>query len=212
MSEVRLSYNEWAKNYDNDENKTRDLEAISLRSTLKEIPIGNCLEVGCGTGKNSEWFATWAKEVIAVDFSEEMLVLADKKVRADNISFIHADITKDWFFADRLFDFIGFSLILEHIKHLEPIFERANKVLAEGGYVYVGELHPYKQYNGSGARYTTSEGEKLLEVYTHHISEFIDAAAAQGWLIKSFNEFFDDDNRNNPPRIITLVFYKPHKS
>lgn len=76
MNQIRTAYNQWAADYDTVINKIRDLEAHGIREMLKEIPFNNCLEVGCGTGKNSEWLATWADEVIAVDFSEEMLLRA----------------------------------------------------------------------------------------------------------------------------------------
>ncbi|MBE0655268.1 MAG: methyltransferase domain-containing protein [Bacteroidales bacterium] len=70
---IRHAYNQWAAQYDFNQNKTRDLEAISLRSLLNGIYFENCLEIGCGTGKNTEWLITRAKHVTAVDLSEEML-------------------------------------------------------------------------------------------------------------------------------------------
>jgi len=51
---VKEAYKQWAKQYDTDQNKTRDLEALSLRETLKEINFKNGLEIGCGTGKNTK--------------------------------------------------------------------------------------------------------------------------------------------------------------
>jgi hypothetical protein len=50
---VRKAYDTWSSSYDTDENKTRDLEAIALRTMLEAIPFENCLEIGCGTGKNT---------------------------------------------------------------------------------------------------------------------------------------------------------------
>lgn len=206
---IEDSYNAWAPLYDTNENKTRDLEALALRSTLANIPIGNCLEIGCGTGKNSAWLATWAKEVVAVDFSEEMLSHARTKTDAKNISFIQADVTGNWFFADRTFQMITFSLVLEHMQNLHEIFSKANAALQLGGYVYVGELHPFRQYGGSKARFDTGGGTHVVDCYTHHISEFADAAAAQGWQVKAINEFFDEADRTKVPRLLVLVFYKP---
>jgi hypothetical protein len=46
---IQESYNLWALQYDTNVNKTRDLEAIALRETLRLIPFNNCLEIGCGT-------------------------------------------------------------------------------------------------------------------------------------------------------------------
>lgn len=50
---VETAYNKWAEQYDTNENKTRDLEGVSLRKTLANINFEECLEIGCGTGKNT---------------------------------------------------------------------------------------------------------------------------------------------------------------
>jgi trans-aconitate methyltransferase len=60
---VRKAYNTWSSQYDTDENKTRDLEAIALRTTLHTIQLRNCLEIGCGTSKNTEWLISKAHHV-----------------------------------------------------------------------------------------------------------------------------------------------------
>lgn len=66
---IRQAYNQWAVLYDFNQNKTRDLEAISLRSLVNGIYFENCLEIGRGTGKNTRWLITRAKHVKAVDLS-----------------------------------------------------------------------------------------------------------------------------------------------
>ncbi|MCY7361353.1 MAG: class I SAM-dependent methyltransferase, partial [Ignavibacteria bacterium] len=63
---VKEAYNSWADQYDSNINRTRDLEAISLRETIVNIQFETCLEIGCGTGKNTEWLVTKCKEITAV--------------------------------------------------------------------------------------------------------------------------------------------------
>ena len=53
--DTREMYNKWAEQYDTNYNKTRDLEAFALRLTLSDFSFDNCLEIGCGTGKNTQW-------------------------------------------------------------------------------------------------------------------------------------------------------------
>ncbi|MEO5985216.1 MAG: class I SAM-dependent methyltransferase, partial [Ferruginibacter sp.] len=84
---IRDSYNSWAVQYDTNTNKTRDLESIALRNTLKDIRSYNCLEIGCGTGKNTVWLIDRAEHLMAVDLSEEMLKRAKEKVVSDKIEF-----------------------------------------------------------------------------------------------------------------------------
>ena len=98
---VQQSYDSWSSQYDTNKNKTRDLEALSLRTTLLNIPFDSCLEIGCGTGKNTEWLVTRAGHITAVDLSEGMLAIARNKVASDKVQFRQADITQPWAFADR---------------------------------------------------------------------------------------------------------------
>jgi ubiquinone/menaquinone biosynthesis C-methylase UbiE len=205
--EVKNAYNQWASQYDTNANKTRDLEAVALRNTLNDIPFTNCLEIGCGTGKNTEWFVTKDTRIKSVDFSEEMLAKAKQKITATNVQFIQADIKNDWAFGNH-FDLVSFSLVLEHIENLDSIFVKINEVLKNGGYIYIGELHPFKQYTGTKARFETTEGTMVLECYNHHISNFIDAGRKYNFDLIELNEHFDDDNKNEIPRILTLLFQK----
>ena len=112
---VQQAYDVWASQYDTNQNKTRDLEARSLRETLRAIDVSRCLEIGCGTGKNTQWLVEKAEHIIAVDLSEEMLAKAREKIKTDHVTFRQADITTEWVFADGLYNLVVFSLVLEHI-------------------------------------------------------------------------------------------------
>jgi len=205
---TQQAYNEWATQYDTNDNKTRDLEAAALRNTLSAISFNSCLEIGCGTGKNTVWLIEKATSVTAVDLSEEMLAKAKEKVATSKATFIQADITKPWHFANKTYDLISFSLVLEHIEDLEFIFNEAAAVLHTGGYIYVGELHPFKQYTGSKARFDTAGGVQVVQCYNHHLSDFVQAAKKHGLQILDMNEYFDEDDRTALPRILAMLFKK----
>src|SRR6185437_13017092 len=111
MDQIKEGYNRWAGQYDTSLNKTRDLEAKSLQQLLDNMHFKRALEIGCGTGKNTQ-----------------VLQYICDKVLASNVSFIQADITEEWVFARETFDLITFSLVLEHIKNLTPIFEKAARI------------------------------------------------------------------------------------
>lgn len=206
---AKNAYNQWANTYDAVINKTRDLEGIALRNILNEINFESVLEIGCGTGKNTEWFAENAHKIIAVDISVEMLAKAKAKITADKVSFVQADIENDWAFVNgHSFDLVSFSLVLEHIKNLEPIFRKVSAKINDGGYLYIGELHPFKQYNGTKARFETESGTQIVACFNHHITDFIDAANLNGLQLKIFKEYFDDNERDGLPRILGLLFQK----
>ena len=205
---VRQSYDLWADRYDTDPNKTRDLEGIALRKSLNDLQFQLCLEIGCGTGKNTGWLSEKADEVVAVDLSEKMIEKAREKITSENTSFHQADITLPWSFTSKQFDLITFSLVLEHVAELEPVFAEATKKLLPGGSIYIAELHPIKQYLGSKARFETADGLHIVSCFNHHISDFTGSAQAAGLRLEKLYEFFDDPERSGVPRIITLVFGK----
>jgi ubiquinone/menaquinone biosynthesis C-methylase UbiE len=149
--QTKQAYNQWSKTYDRVENKTRDMEAFVIRSVLHDIKADRILEIGCGTGKNTSWLLDKCTQLTAIDFSEEMLAAAQQKIKSDKIKFIQADITQDWNFGK--FELITCSLVLEHIENLQQVFEEAVKSLHIGGYFYIGELHPFKQLQGSRAKF-----------------------------------------------------------
>ncbi len=203
--DIKQAYNIWADQYDSNSNKTRDLEAISLRETLTNIQFDNCLEIGCGTGKNTEWLMGKAKHVTSVDLSDKMLARAKQKINADNVQFIQADITNNWTFANTQYDLVTFSLVLEHIENLHDIFKKVSNTISSKGFVYVGELHPFKQYTGTKARFDTEAGQQTVTCFNHNISDFVLAAKNNGFEIMNIEEYFDDNDRTIIPRILTLL-------
>ncbi|MBB6610004.1 class I SAM-dependent methyltransferase [Pontibacter sp. Tf4] len=208
MSNIQKAYNSWAAQYDTNYNRTRDLEGTALRAILATIAFERVLEIGCGTGKNTVWLQEKAAHVTAVDFSEEMLAKAKQKITSPIVQFKQADITKSWTFTEGNYDLVTFSLVLEHIENLNHSFRQAAEVLQTGGYVYIGELHPFKQYTGSKARFDSAEGRQVLECYTHHISDFTQAAKQHGFIVANLDEHFDDGDRTQVPRILTLLLQK----
>ncbi len=205
---TKKAYNNWSAQYDTNINKTRDMEAVALRKVLSTISFEIVLEIGCGTGKNTEWLMTKSSRMTCVDFSDKMLAKAKEKIKSPAVQFIQADIKADWTFGEDAYDLAVFSLVLEHIEQLDFIFAETAKALQAGGYVYIGELHPFKQYAGSKARFETEEGVEVLECYTHHISDFLLSAEKYGLELVELNEFFDDDDRTTIPRILALLLRK----
>ncbi len=206
--DTKEAYNLWSKQYDSNKNKTRDLEAKALRQTLAFYNFDSCLEIGCGTGKNTVWLLERSEHITAVDLSDEMLNKAKEKINSCKVNFLLADITERWDFISGNFDLVVFSLVLEHIENLNHIFQQASAVLSPGGLIYIGELHPYKQYMGTKARFETDEGLQVLDCCTHNISGFVQSAINNGLEILSMDEFFDEDDENISPRLLTILLRK----
>jgi len=205
---IQKAYDQWSSQYDSNKNKTRDLDQKVTQEILRNLDFKSVLELGCGTGKNTEWLQIKASKIVAVDFSEEMLEIAKKKINSENVIFQKADIIKNWDWTAEKFELIACNLILEHINDLDFIFRQAFSKLKSGGYFFISELHPFKQYIGSKARFDSEEGIIELETFTHHISEFLDAANTAGFQLNKLDEWFDEDG-NQTPRILSLLLQKP---
>lgn len=203
---VQILYDRWSATYDTVENKTRDLEKQACRTVLGELRFKRVLELGAGTGKNTGWLAEHAERVLSVDFSEEMQALAKEKVTASNVEFWLGDVREAWPFAGFAPDLITCSLILEHVEDLDFIFRQAVSTLVPSGYFYLCELHPFKQYEGSKARFETDEGIQVTECFQHHVTDYTNAATVNGFEIARMDEWFDDNDRAATPRLISFVF------
>lgn len=204
---IKKAYNLWSDIYDTNENKTRDLDKIVTIEVLSKYKFDTVIELGCGTGKNTEFLASNAKEIIALDFSEKMLEKAKQKVRNNIVKFIKTDLKEDWYVENDYFDLVTCSLTLEHIKDLGDILNKVYLKLKSGGKFFISELHPFKQYTGSKAKYESEGGINELEVYTHHISDYLESAKRAGFNLLELNEWFDDDSKDLP-RLISFVFEK----
>ena len=205
---IKNAYTSWAVSYDNMHNKTRDLEELVAKEFLDRSYYSAILELGCGTGKNTQWLLNKCDTTIAIDFSEAMLEKAKLKISSEKVIFKQQDLLDDWKLLPNSFNLICCSLVLEHIEVLTDIFNKTTQVLKPNGIFYISELHPFKQYSGSKARFDNGKGIQELEVYTHNISDYLLAAKECELEIIEIKESFDDGNINHLPRLISFLFQK----
>ena len=98
--------------------------------------------------------------------------------------------------------------MLEHIEDLDVMFQKISATTEKGAQLYIGELHPFKQYAGTKARFEAEEGLQIVTCFNHNITDFINAAKKYGFVLDTLEEYFDDGNRNNIPRILAMLFKK----
>jgi len=205
---VQGAYNEWSESYDTNENLTRDLDQQITRDTFSDQRFDSILELGCGTGKNTLFLAQIGTTVHALDFSPGMIEKAKEKVKAENVRFEIADLTKRWHCEEAAYDLITCNLVLEHIQDLSHIFAEAARTLKPGGKFFINELHPFKQYQGTKARFERNKQTVEVEAFVHHASDFIHSAKANYLSLMQFNEYWHPADENKPPRIASFLFEK----
>jgi len=205
---IQDSYNEWSDVYDTNTNLTRDLDSTVTRDLLGDLRFDSILEIGCGTGKNTVFLAQIGKRVHSLDFSQGMIEKAREKVKAENVRFEMADLTKRWSCEDGAYDLIVCCLVLEHIQNLSHIFAEAARTLRSGGKFFINELHPFKQYGGTKARFERADQTIEVDAFVHHISEFTNTASANGLMLAQLNEYWHEVDQGRPPRLVSFVFTK----
>jgi malonyl-CoA O-methyltransferase len=209
-SEIATAYNEWAETYDSDQNRTRDLAGEVLRQVDLNLVGRSVIEVGCGTGRNTEWLArsqAGSTNILALDFSEEMLTRARERVINPRVRFIQHDVLSRWPLENAAADVVIIMLVLEHVKDLEPVFAEAARTLIPGGELFICELHPTRQLMGKQAQFTNAKtGEHTrVPAFLHSVSDYLNAGMSSGFELANKGEWSDADaHAANPPRLLSL--------
>lgn len=108
-------------------------------------PVGQVLEIACGTGMWTKALATTAETVTAIDAAPEVVQIARDRVRADNVRFEVADVF-EWRPGVR-YDVIFFSAWLSHVPNtrFEQFWQSLQGLLAGNGRVLFIDEHVDEQ-------------------------------------------------------------------
>jgi len=105
------------------------------RSYLKDTD--RVLEVGCGTGTTALLLADAAGEVIATDYSDGMISIAERKRQEQgirNVDFRTAPAANDYLIGDDFDAVLAFNL-LHLVDNLEETLSKLNSTLKSGGFL-----------------------------------------------------------------------------
>jgi len=117
--------------------KERD-EVISY---LPDINSLNVLELACGIGRFTSYFAKYASHVTAVDFIEKFIKENQRRNKNHkNITYICSDVM-DLSFNNHEYDFIFLNWILMYLedKDLDILLNRLFHALKHKGYIFIRE-------------------------------------------------------------------------
>jgi len=97
---------------------------------------GKILDAGCGSGRDSAFFANEGFNVIGVDLSEKLLEIA--RIAAPRAKFYSADI-RHLSFEKNMFDGIWACSSLVHIKHneMQSVFNKFYSIMKPEGVLYI---------------------------------------------------------------------------
>lgn len=212
-SSVSAAYDRWAASYDDDRNLTRDLDAAVLREAPLLLAGRDVLELGCGTGKNTEWLAAHARQVVALDFSEGMLARARERLQragvGERVRFVRHDVRDPLPVADGSADVVVGNLVLEHVRDLAPVFAEAARALRPGGRLWLCELHPFRQWRGGQAHFTDATTGETVHVaaHEHAVGEYVNGGIGAGLRLLHLGEWLEPGAPEGAaPRLLSVLF------
>lgn len=141
-------YDEMAASYadSNPEQAARaGYEWPAVRDTLPELDGHRVLDIGCGSGHYSAWFAERGADVVGIDASDEMLAEARER-HGDVATFIDGDLREPFPFDDGAFDIVVSQLTLDHVESWDPLVAEFARVLGDDGTVVFSVDHPFTTY------------------------------------------------------------------
>jgi|YNPMSStandDraft_2_1061718.scaffolds.fasta_scaffold12330_2 demethylmenaquinone methyltransferase/2-methoxy-6-polyprenyl-1,4-benzoquinol methylase len=99
------------------------------------------LDIACGTGDFSFEFERYSKNVIGLDFCEEMLEIARQKAekRNSSIKFIQGDALK-LPFSDNQFDIVSIGFGIRNVDDVQKSIQEIHRVLKKGGRAVILEF------------------------------------------------------------------------
>lgn len=144
-SESALEMNQdlWDELYDADPEHFGEREsefAINCSKVMKDFGVNKVLEIGCGYGRDSIFFARQGFKVIAVDYSTKALDILNEKLsgcsETRNIETIHCDVCKgipsgDEYF-DAVYSFLLFPVGFSDLQ-IDFVFSEIHRVLRNNG-------------------------------------------------------------------------------
>lgn len=169
-----------------------EIEKRVMSSLIKDIPRVRMLELGCGTGHWTKYFAEQGFRVTAVDISEPMLWFArDKKINAE---FLQGDAHRLQF-KDKSYSVVASVTMLEFTDDQEKVLDEIYRILKPMGWLILGCLNEKsvlgqnKESNETFKKANFINPEKLIS----KLERFGRPILKYGVCLNHDGTFFDDN-------------------
>jgi SAM-dependent methyltransferase len=166
LLDAPAGYARWAETYDQPGNPLISVEQPVVWSLLEALPVGDALDVACGTGRHAKRLAELGHRVVGVDGSPEMLDRA--RAALPQVDFRQGELTSLPVDAAR-FDLAVCALALEHVGDLERAVLELGRVVRPGGRIVISDLHPVPRMLGGAAYFQDARGGAGVVRGYHHL-------------------------------------------
>ncbi|MDP5272909.1 class I SAM-dependent methyltransferase [Chengkuizengella axinellae] len=154
---------------ENNEGLNDVLEIPAFRSLLPDLQDKVILDIGCGFGESSKWYAeNGAKKVVGIDISQKMIhkakeINADKKIEYYNLPMEEIE------FGENEFDLVVSSLSFHYVEDFCSLIKKISNVLKPNGLCIFSQEHPVvtakKINNGWAKSETGAKTHWILDNY-----------------------------------------------
>lgn len=124
-----------------------DSQTREIMVLLAAEPGLRLLEIGCGCGSESLWFALHGAEVTALDLKSDRIAVAEKRSEVlereagQRIACTFRRVSLFDFPEDEAFDVVWMEQSFHHLEPREAVIDRVSAVLRPGGYLIVSEAN-----------------------------------------------------------------------
>ena len=174
------------------------------KTIIEENNISTLLELGCGQGRDSLFFANFVSNVTSVDISENAINFVKKTKNERNLTnldlFVH-DIKKPLNFLDKSFDMVYSNLALQFfdINQLKEIFSNISEIMSNDSFFIFSTKKPGDKYFNFGKK--ISENSFQYKDITRY---FFEKSQIKYLLEQNFKIIsFEEDEHQNPDNTIS---------
>ncbi|MFZ7131548.1 MAG: class I SAM-dependent methyltransferase [Eubacteriales bacterium] len=190
-------------------------------SLLPDVKNKTVLDAGCAAGWYTKWLLEKGANVIAVDFSPNMIEMTKKRV-GNRAEIIRADLNSPLdFIKDSSIDIILSSLTLHYIKNWDSVMREFNRILKEQGQLVMSIHHPFMDFTVFNKEnyfltellddeWETSHGKVKMQFYRRPLSLIINSIIDAGFLLEQLLEPMPTEQfKIEQPKIYERLTKKP---
>jgi SAM-dependent methyltransferase len=147
----------------------------AMLSLMPELDGRKVLDAGCGPGAYAEQLVARGAQVLAIDVSERMLELAEKRlqqaIKKGQVELRVADLTQPLKLADEEFDFVNAPLCLDYVEDWQKLFCDFLRILKPGGLFLFSCGHPSfdAEYYETSKYFSVEQVECTWKGFNKHV-------------------------------------------
>lgn len=177
------AYALWASRYPAEaHNAFMRLEQEAMVSMLPLMAEKVVLDVACGSGRYANYASQQGANVYACDNSMDMLLVGQvaKSVVAtmEYLPYTNASV-----------DVVICGLAIGHLPNVDVAIGEMARVIKQGGYMVVSDVHPYQTQRGASRTFTADDGRTYaVEHYLHTLEHIQQVTNSNGLHLTELRE------------------------